>query len=273
MSVAPASSQTWYAPALSHWLYHQLIECFQIACRCEQPLGDNTIRKVADMCQLEPEKIIAVHDVSTTYHVPMLLAKQNVLHTISDLLDLDSYERSAALTEQGEKMWEKWVGLAQGSVHALETVSVALVGKYIQLKDAYMSVCKSLEHAAMHCKRNVNIIWVDASHLEDETLQDSPVQFHKAWHDVCTANAILVPGAFGERGTEGMIKAITWARTKKVPFLGVCMGMQLAVIEYARNVCGIEDAGSEELQPKGANHAIVYMPEVRPPYLCTKFQS
>ena len=262
MSVVPASSQTWYAPALSIGSYRQLIGFFQIACRCEQPLGDNTIKKVADMCQLEPEKIIAVHDVSTTYHVPMLLAKQNVLHTISDLLDLDSYERSAALTEQGAKMWEKWVGLAQGSMHALETVSVALVGKYIQLKDAYMSVCKSLEHAAMHCRRNVNIIWVDASHLEDETLQESPVQFHKAWHDVCTANAILVPGAFGERGTEGMIKAITWARTKKVPFLGVCMGMQLAVIEYARNVCGIQDACSEELQPNGANHAIVYMPEV-----------
>lgn len=215
------------------------------------------------MCQLEYEKIIAVHDVSTTYHVPMLLEKQRVLNTISGLLELGSYERSAALIEQGKHMWKDWVGLAQGSVHTLETVSVALVGKYIQLKDAYMSVTKSLEHAAMHCRKSVNIIWVDASHLEDETVDKSPIQFHKAWHDVCTANAILVPGAFGERGTEGMIKAITWARTKNIPFLGVCMGMQLAVIEYARNVCGIADANSEELRPQGQNHAIVYMPEVR----------
>ncbi|SPO01057.1 probable CTP synthase [Cephalotrichum gorgonifer] len=233
-----------------------------IACRCEQPLEAATIQKVADMCQLGAEKIIAVHNVSTTYHVPMLLEKQNVLKTMSDLLDLDNYQRSPALVEQGKSMWKEWVGLAKGSDHALETVTVALVGKYIQLKDAYMSVSKSLEHAAMHCRRSVKIVWVDAEHLEDAVKEATPVQYHKAWHDVCTANAILVPGAFGERGTEGMIKAITWARTKNVPFLGVCMGMQLAVIEYARNVCGIEDADSEELKPDGKNHAVVYMPEV-----------
>lgn len=212
---------------------------------------------------MEYEKIIAVHNVSTTYHVPMLLEKQKVLNTISGLLDLESYKRSPALIEQGRLMWKEWVNLARGSDHALETVSVALVGKYIVLRDAYMSVAKSLEHAAMHCRRAVNIIWIDSSHLEDETLESSPIQFHRAWHDMCAADAILVPGAFGERGTEGMIKAITWARTKKVPFLGICMGMQLAVIEVARNVCGIKDANSEELRPNGENHAIVYMPEVR----------
>lgn len=217
------------------------------------------------MCQLGYENIIAVHNVSTTYHVPMLLEKQKVLQTISGLLDLGSYKRPAARIDAGRSMWHKWVALAKGSDHALETVTVALVGKYISLKDAYLSVSKALEHAAMHCRRTVKIMWVDASHLEDATLDSSPVDFHKAWHEVCTANAILVPGAFGERGTEGMIKAINWARTKKVPFLGVCMGMQLAVIEYARNVCGIEDANSEELQPNGKNHSIVYMPEVRRP--------
>ena len=217
------------------------------------------------MCQTEYEKIIAVHDVSTTYHVPMLLEKQKVLNTINGLLELDSYERSPALIDQGKEMWKKWVGLAQGSVEPLETVSIALVGKYIQLKDAYMSVTKSLEHAAMHCHKAVHIFWVDASHLEDETRDKSPQQFDKAWEAVKSANAILVPGAFGERGTEGMINAITWARTQKIPFLGVCMGMQLAVIEYARNVCGIEDASSEELRPQGKNHAIIYMPEVSTP--------
>lgn len=240
----------------------------QIACRCEQPLSGATIQKVADMCQVENNKVIAVHDVPTTYHVPMLLEKQNVLNTISGLLDLDNYQRPAPLVAQGKLMWKQWVGLAQGSAHALDTVTIALVGKYVSLKDAYMSVAKSLEHAAMHCRKQVSIIWVDASNLEDETLNTDPVQFHKAWHEVCTANAILVPGAFGERGTEGMIKAITWARTKKVPFLGVCMGMQMAVVEYARNICGIKDANSEELNPQGQNHAIVYMPEVRTAECC-----
>lgn len=228
------------------------------------------------MCQVTNEKVIAVHDVSTTYHVPMLLEKQNVLGTISELLELGSYERPPPLVEQGKEIWKQWVGLAQGSVHALDTVNVALVGKYVSLHDAYMSVSKSLEHAAMHCRKQVNIIWVDAEHIEPATLESKPVEYHKAWHDVCTADAILVPGAFGERGTEGMIKAINWARTKKIPFLGVCMGMQLAVIEYARNVAGIEDANSEELKPQGKNHAIVYMPEVcpflQPPETCASRQ-
>ena len=142
------------------------------------------------MCQLELERVIAVHNVSTTYHVPMLLDKQKLLSTLGGLLDLQAIPRPAARIEGGTSMWKEWVGRARGQDHTLDTVSIALVGKYTVLEDAYISVTKALEHAAMYCRRKLDLVWVDASHLEDETLESSPAKFHKAWHAVCTANAI-----------------------------------------------------------------------------------
>ncbi|PWY76184.1 CTP synthase [Aspergillus heteromorphus CBS 117.55] len=233
-----------------------------IACRCEQPLEEGTIQKIANMCSMEANQVIAVHNVTTTYHVPLLLEKQKLITTITDLLNLQTIQRPPDRLERGNRMWMDWVDLARGQDYLHDTVSIALVGKYISLKDAYISVSKALEHAAMFCHKKIEVVWVDAGHLEDETFENSPAEFHKAWHAVCTADGVLVPGAFGTRATTGMIKAITWARTKKKPFLGVCLGMQLAVIEFARNVVGIEDVGSEELHPQAKNHAIVYMPEV-----------
>lgn len=217
------------------------------------------------MCQVEQKQVIAVHNVSTTYHVPLLLDNQNFLNTLGDLLDLQSITKPAAQIEQGSHMWNKWIGLAQGQVDEVDTVSIALVGKYISLADAYISVSKALEHAAMHCRKKVKLHWVDASHLDNETKESSPDEFKKAWEVLQSANGILVPGGFGPRATEGMIEAIKYARTEKKPFLGVCLGMQLTIVEYARNVAGIEDAGSEELEPQAKNHVIVYMPEVRSP--------
>ncbi|OAA62468.1 ctp synthase [Niveomyces insectorum RCEF 264] len=235
-----------------------------IACRCERPLEDSVIQKIANMCQVEPKQVLTVHNVSSTYHVPLLLRQQKLRETIRTLLELDNLPNppSPALVDRGAQMWQKWVSLTRAQDGNLESVSIALVGKYTNLEDAYISVGKSLEHAAMYCKKKLNLVWVDSSHLEDATLETLPAEFHKAWHAVCTADGILVPGGFGVRGTEGMIKATTWARTKNVPFLGVCLGMQLAVVEYARNVCGLPDAGSEELHPGCSPPAIVYMPEV-----------
>lgn len=121
------------------------------------------------MCQMEPNQVIAVHDVSTTYHVPLLLENQDLLATISRLLQLDSIQKPAERVQQGKLIWKQWVGLATSQDHVFETVSIALVGKYTSLRDSYMSVIKSLEHAAMHCKKKLNLVWVDASHLEDAT--------------------------------------------------------------------------------------------------------
>ncbi|PYH82317.1 CTP synthase [Aspergillus uvarum CBS 121591] len=230
-----------------------------IACRCEQPLEASTIQKIANMCSVEQHQVIAVHNVTTTYHVPLLLEKQKLINTITQMLDLTPIQPTPERIERGSRMWKDWVDLAQGQDFLHDPVTIALVGKYTSLHDAYISVSKALEHAAMFCHKKVKIIWVDSSHLEDGT---APADYHKAWHSVCTADGVLVPGGFGNRGTEGMMKAITWARTNKKPFLGVCLGMQLAVLEYCRNVVGIEDVGSEELHPAAENHAIVYMPEV-----------
>ena len=214
------------------------------------------------MSSMDLKQVVAVHNVTTTYHVPLLLERQKLITTLSDLFDLPSIPRPTEHVEQGRRMWKDWVDLAQAQDYLQDTVSIALVGKYTSLKDAYISVSKALEHVAMYCHKKIEVIWVDASRLDDETFENSPAEFHKAWHSVCMADGVLVPGAFGTRATTGMIKAITWARTKKKPFLGVFLGMQLAVIEYARNVAGIEDAGSEELHPHAKNHAIIYMPEV-----------
>ncbi|KZZ86689.1 CTP synthase [Ascosphaera apis ARSEF 7405] len=233
-----------------------------IACRCERRLEGEIIQKISNMCQVKLDQVIAVHNVSTTYRVPLLLEEQKLLQTLTRLLDLDSIKKPDHLLRQGKLNWENWVSLATSQDHAYDTVTIALVGKYVSLHDSYMSVSKSLEHAAMHCKKKLNLIWVDASNLENSTQETSPADYHSAWHAVCTADGILVPGGFGNRGTEGMIRAIKWARTKKVPYLGVCLGMQLAVVEYARNVCHLEDAGSEELSPDCKNKVIVYMPEV-----------
>lgn len=220
------------------------------------------IQKIANMCQVETKQVLTVHNVSTTYHVPLLLRNQKFRESISGLLELEAVPRAPELVERGEKMWQRWVELTRGQDSSVDTVTIVLVGKYTTLEDAYISVGKSLEHAAMYCKKKLSLVWVDASNLEDAALEASPAAFHKAWHAVCTADGILVPGGFGVRGTEGMIKATTWARTKGVPFLGVCLGMQLAIVEYARNVCGIAGAGSEELHPGCESPVVVYMPEV-----------
>jgi CTP synthase len=160
----------------------------KIACRCEQPLENGTIDKIANMCQLERDQVIAVHNVSTTYHVPLLLEKQKILSILGDLLDLPAVQRQAPRIEQGGRMWKNWIDLAQGQEHLHDTVKIALVGKYTSLHDAYISLHKSFEHAAMHCRKKLQLIWVDASHLEDETSEHSPAEFHKAWHAVCTAD-------------------------------------------------------------------------------------
>ncbi|KAJ5964459.1 uncharacterized protein N7479_004335 [Penicillium vulpinum] len=232
-----------------------------VACRCETALDPGTIQKIANMCSMESEQVISVHDGPTTYHVPLLLEKQNLLGILCEHLELPLDRTPTPRIEQGRRMWKDWVHLVRNHDTITDTVSIALVGQYTSNKDAYRSVSKSIEHAAMYCHKKVKIVWIDAAHLEDETYQNSPVKYHKAWHDIHSVQGIIVPGGFGTRATGGMIEAIKCARSNKKPFLGVCLGMQLAVVEYARHVMGITDAGSQELHPESNNHVIICMPE------------
>lgn len=235
----------------------------QIACRCPQKLEKSTTDKIANFCQVELEQVIAVHDVPSTYHVPMLLEEQGVIASIRDILKLDDVQKSPALTEKGSRTWTEWKTLAVAQDRLFDEVSIALVGKYTNLHDSYLSVIKSLEHAAMHCRKKLNLVWVDASDLEAKARDHEPAKFHSAWHKVCTAQGILVPGGFGVRGIEGMIGAAKWARENKVPYLGICLGMQLAVCEFARNVCNISAATSSEFSGQD-DELIISMPEHHP---------
>jgi CTP synthase len=142
---------------------------------------------------VEWDQVVGVHNVSTTYRVPILLENQGFLNTISNLLRVDSIKKDPKLIEYGKAIWQEWRGLAISQDHILETVSIALIGKYTSLHDAYLSVIKALEHSAMHCQKKLSLIWVESSHLEEEHKEANPAEYYKAWHSVSTANGILVP--------------------------------------------------------------------------------
>ncbi|KKA30388.1 hypothetical protein TD95_001039 [Thielaviopsis punctulata] len=231
-----------------------------IACRCEIPLEDSTMRKIANSCQVEVDQVLAVRDMPTIYQVPLLLEEQGLLTNLRNKLSLSDLSLSAARISAGQELWATWKKTVVPQSH-LEDVDIVLVGKYTDLHDAYLSVTKSLEHSAMRCNRRLNLRWVDSELLEEKTLSIDPTKYHKAWHDVCTASGILVPGGFGVRGTEGMIAAAKWARERKTPYLGICLGMQVAVIEYARHVAGFAKATSEEFNSEAEEKAIIFMPE------------
>ncbi|KAL8773824.1 MAG: hypothetical protein Q9194_004202 [Teloschistes cf. exilis] len=232
-----------------------------IACRCSHELAKSTIDKLAMWCQVEPEQVIAVHDVPSTYHVPLILESQGLIQILKDVLRLDALSIAPSLVQSGAKTWLNWKNLTTTQDTA-KTVKICLVGKYTALHDSYLSVRKSLEHASMRCGRKLEIIWLESDRLEPAMEEKSPGSFHEAWHLLCTASGILVPGGFGLRGTEGMVAAANWARKKKVPYLGICLGMQIAVIEFCRDVCNIKDAQSEEMVEHAEHRVVINMPEV-----------
>ena len=215
-------------------------------------------------CQVEPSLVLAVHDVESTYHVPLLLEQQHLPDQLRELFRLDTYTIAPSLVAKGQEIWKDWKKLTTSQERFLESekVTIALVGKYTNLHDSYLSVIKALEHSAMACQRKLNLIWVDAGNLERAALESNPETYHKAWHELCTADGVLVPGGFGHRGTEGMIAAANWARTKPKPYLGICLGMQVAVVEFARNVCGMKSAHSVELDAQTIEPVVVFMPEI-----------
>jgi CTP synthase len=159
-------------------------------------------------------------------------------------------------------LWSKWNQMAERAERSHDVVKIVLVGKYTDLHDSYISVVKALEHSSFACNRKLVIQWVEATDLETSAQESNPVKFHDAWKKVCTANGILVPGGFGDRGVEGKIAAIRRAREHNIPFLGICLGLQLATVEFARNVVGLEGAHSVEFNPDTPHPLVVFMPEI-----------
>uniref|UniRef100_A0A8C9VQP6 CTP synthase n=1 Tax=Scleropages formosus TaxID=113540 RepID=A0A8C9VQP6_SCLFO len=200
-----------------------------VVCRCSTPLDNAVKEKISMFCHVEPEQVICVHDVSSIYRVPLLLEDQGVVDYFCHRLHLPIEMRP-------RKMLTKWKEISDRSDRLLEHCSIALVGKYTKFSDSYASVIKALEHSALAINHKLAVKYIDSADLEAATLHQEPVKYHEAWQKLCSADGVLVPGGFGVRGTEGKIQAISWARKQKKPFLGVCLGMQLAVCEFARNV-------------------------------------
>ncbi|KAK1846451.1 ctp synthase [Colletotrichum chrysophilum] len=231
-----------------------------IACRCEQPLMEPTIRKIALLCQVDVPQVLVVRDMPTIYQVPLLLSEQGLIPWLRKAVNLDALHISQDRIEQGAALWKTWASVVSRPYEG--ELNIALVGKYVQSQDAYLSVVKALEHSSMHLRKKLNIIWVDAEHLEPKAKSEDQAQYHKAWHSVCTASGIIVPGGFGTRGTEGMMAVSKWARENGTPFLGVCLGFQTAIIQYARDFLNLANATSEEFNGEAAEKVVIYMPEL-----------
>jgi CTP synthase len=158
-----------------------------IACRCTQPLESALIDKLTMFCHVGPGQVIGVHDVASTYHVPLLLREQKILEYFNKRLGLGEIKVTTRQKAEGERRLERWRNLTISHDRLFDSVSIVLVGKYTNLQDSYISVIKSLEHASLRCNRKLILHWVDSSDLEPETLQSSPVKYHTAWKAVCSA--------------------------------------------------------------------------------------
>jgi CTP synthase len=226
-----------------------------ILCRSAAPLSSSTREKLALFCQVPSEAVLTVHDVPNIYHVPLLLEAQGVVGIISRCLRLQ-ISQSPALGP--------WRTLAASVDNATTEVRIALVGKYTGLQDSYLSVIKALQHASIAVGRRLLVDWVDATALEAAAEKSDPEAFAHSWETMRTCNGVLVPGGFGDRGVEGKIAAIKYARENNLPFFGICLGMQCAVIEHARSVLGWAGANSAEFDPKSPHPVVIFMPEINP---------
>lgn len=200
-----------------------------LLCRADRPIPDNERSKIALFANLPVDHVISVWDAKTIYEVPLILHEQHLDEIICKRLDL-SDAKPADLSA--------WKQICERLENPRHEINIAMVGKYVDYADSYKSLNEALLHAGIRTNTAVNRVFVDATEIEE-----------KGTDALKGMDAILVPGGFGKRGTEGMIKAIEYARVNKIPYLGICLGMQLAVIEFARHVCGLDQANSTELDP------------------------
>jgi len=224
-----------------------------LACRSTMELDDNVKAKLSQFCHVPDKNIITLYDVSNIWHVPLLLKDQKAHEAILKVLNLSCVAAEPELVE--------WTNRAKLCDKLHEPVRIAMVGKYTGLSDSYLSVLKALLHASVACRKKLIIDWVLSSDLEDETAKENPDAYKAAWNLLKDANGVLVPGGFGDRGVQGKIMAAKYAREKRIPFLGICLGMQIAVIEFARSVLGLHDANSTEFDPDTKNPCVIFMPE------------
>lgn len=215
-----------------------------IVCRSEKPISKEMREKMAMFCDVDPEAVIQNLTARSIYEVPMLMEEQGL-----DTIVLRKLEM-----EDKPKDMQGWHDMVARILKKYDKkVTIAVVGKYVALQDAYISITESLRHAVVANEAELDIHWVNAEEIEADDTDMAKV--------MAGVDGILVPGGFGNRGIEGKIKAIQYAREHKIPFFGICLGMQCAVIEFARHVCGMADANSSEFNPNSTHPVIDLMPE------------
>ncbi|MBQ6575886.1 MAG: CTP synthase, partial [Lachnospiraceae bacterium] len=207
-----------------------------IVCRSDLPIDESMRGKIALFCNVKAENVLQNLDAPSLYEVPLMLEEEHLAERVCECLGLSCPEPDLTA----------WKRLTQDGKNPRNSVTVAIVGKYVALHDAYLSVAEALKHGGIANLSEVKILWVDAEDVTDENASDL----------LAGADGIIVPGGFGSRGTDGKIAAIRYARTGGIPYLGICLGMQLAIVEFARNVCGLKDAASTELFPETKNPVI-----------------
>ena len=212
-----------------------------IVCRSEHPLDQSIKDKIALFCNVPQSHVLQNLDVEYLYEAPLAMEKEHLAQVACECLHLDCPEPDLA----------DWKKMVEDLRHPTDEVQIALVGKYVSLHDAYISVVEALKHGGITNHATVHIKWIDSETVTPENVEEL----------LGDCNGVLVPGGFGSRGIEGKILAIQYARTHGVPFLGLCLGMQLTIVEYARNVIGYTDAHSVELDPNTTHPVIALMPD------------
>ncbi len=230
-----------------------------IICRSKTSLTEDARQKIALFCHVESNAVLSASDVSNIYKVPLLLDQQGALVLLS--------QKFKFKIPVNRPLLDEWMSMAIQIDDLDKEVCIAMVGKYTGLSDSYLSVIKALNHASIASSRKLNIEWIEASNLENNVAKTDPEIHADSWERLKNADGILVPGGFGDRGIEGKILAAEYARTSSTPYLGICLGLQIAVIEFCRNVLGWKDSNSTEFNDNTPHPVVIYMPEISKTHL------
>lgn len=204
-----------------------------LLCRAERKIDDSHLEKIAKMCSVPRNKVIAAPNVKNIYEVPLVYHEHGFDTQLLKFFGLNHEEKPDL---------QKWINIQEAINNPQNEVNIAIVGKYTDYRDSYKSLLEAIDHAAFSLKTKVNIVWVNARRITEKT-----------WEKLSSVNAILVPGGFGEDGSKGKIEMIKFARENNIPYFGICLGMQMAVLEFAQNVLNIKDATSSEFSEEGTH--------------------
>ncbi len=218
-----------------------------IACRASAPVGKKVREKIALFANVPMERVFSMHDCDSVYIIPEMLRGAGIDAAVIELLDL-AEKADPAAEETARATWNAYITRYRGAQH---TVNIGIIGKYTTVRDSYASIIHALEHAGAQLGANVHLEWVDSSDLNDDNVAEKLRGLH----------GVIVPGGFGVRGVDGKIACVRYVRENRIPYLGLCYGMQIAVIEFARHVCGMTAASSTEIEPDSPQPVIDLLPE------------